>query len=120
MITWINLTIETTSLAIKARISAQETTPGHLSSRADFTPFITWNPLKVWFGRASISAWLSLVEFSSIEPSHPYKEKGHLDKYFSIKAIIYVEEKVKSQINWIIIVQQRELRCESDSESKVY
>jgi len=49
-------TIRTASRATKAKISAQETTPGHFFSSADFTASMTLNPLKVLFGMASFSA----------------------------------------------------------------
>ena len=64
-------TNETASRATKAKMSAQETTPGHFFSSADFMVSITWNPLKVWLGIASFSDLLFLVEFNSTEPSHP-------------------------------------------------
>ena len=63
----------TASRATNATISAQETTPGHFFSTADFTASITWNPLRNWFGIAAFSAWLLEVEFNRTEPSHPCK-----------------------------------------------
>lgn len=68
-------TILTASRATNAKISAQETTPGHFFSTADFTASMTWNPLKLWLGNASFSALLLEVEFNSTEPSHPCKSK---------------------------------------------
>lgn len=62
---------ETESLAAKATISAQETTPGQVFSRLVLTSSITSNPARDWFGIASFSALLFAVESSSIEPSQP-------------------------------------------------
>lgn len=62
---------ETESLAAKAKMSAQDTTPGHAFSNSDFMASIVSNPDKVRFGIASFSAVLVAVEFSKIEPSQP-------------------------------------------------
>lgn len=55
-------TIATESRATKAKISAQETTPGQSFSIADFIVSITLKPRKVWFGIAS---------FVDFEYEHP-------------------------------------------------
>ena len=64
-------TSDIASLATNATISAQETTPGHLVSSADFAASMTLNPLRFMLGIESFSASLFFVEFSSTEPSHP-------------------------------------------------
>lgn len=50
------VTMLTASLATKANMSAQETTPGHFFSSADFTASMTWYPLRLRLGNASFSA----------------------------------------------------------------
>lgn len=65
------ITIVTASRAAKARMSAQETMPGHATSKAAFAASMTWKPLRLWLGIASFSAGIPFVEFSSTEPSHP-------------------------------------------------
>ena len=69
LITW----KETESLATKAKISAQETTPGHVFSSWLLILSITSNPAKDWFGTASFSAELFAVESNSTEASQPYE-----------------------------------------------
>jgi hypothetical protein len=59
------------SLATKARVSAQETIPGHSASRRLLTLSMKSKPLIVRFGVASFSAWLFDVEFTSTDPSQP-------------------------------------------------
>ena len=59
------------SLAVRDKISAQETTPGHSASIALLTPSRKSNPLSVRFGGESFSAGLVDVEFRSIDASHP-------------------------------------------------
>lgn len=61
----------TASLATNARVSAQETTPGHSASNNAFTLSMKSKPRRVEFGMASFSAVLLLVELSSREPSQP-------------------------------------------------
>nr|AFK43391.1 unknown [Lotus japonicus] len=61
----------TASLAARARISAQETTPGHAASTAFFAPSMTKNACKETFGGPSFSALLLPFEFNSTEASHP-------------------------------------------------
>lgn len=58
------------SLAVKARTSAQETTPGHSASILLFILSMNSKPLRVRFGGAFFSAVLA-VEFRSTDPSHP-------------------------------------------------
>lgn len=63
----------TTSLAANERISAQETTPGHIASTAFLAAIIA---LKAFWGRlalsgASRSASFPEVELSKMEASHP-------------------------------------------------
>lgn len=68
------LTISTESLAAMARISAQETTPGHAFSTADLIWSITSNPrAEFLLGFAFFSPAKLDVSSSRIEPSHPYK-----------------------------------------------
>lgn len=50
------LTMLTASLVTKANMSAQETTPGHIFSSADFTASMTWYPLRLRLANASFSA----------------------------------------------------------------
>lgn len=58
------------SLADKAMISAQETTPGHSASTRLFILSMKSKPLTVRFGGAFFSAcWF--VEFRRTDPSHP-------------------------------------------------
>ncbi|WVZ96643.1 LOW QUALITY PROTEIN: hypothetical protein U9M48_042255 [Paspalum notatum var. saurae] len=68
----------TLSRAAKARMSAQETTPGHCASTADLALSIT---LKKWrlglFGGESFSAVLFAVESISTEPSQPCMKRHH-------------------------------------------
>jgi len=67
------LTMEwTESLAVKARISAQETTPGHSASTTLFIVSMKPKPRRVRFGGESFSAWLPCVEFTSTDPSQPW------------------------------------------------
>lgn len=61
----------TESLATKAMISAQETTPGHSASTKLFTLSRKSKPRRLWFGSADFSAWCFLVEFISTEASQP-------------------------------------------------
>lgn len=46
----------TESLAVKAKISAQETTPGHSASTSLFTVSMNSKPLSVRFGKELFSA----------------------------------------------------------------
>lgn len=64
------ITATTASLATIVKISAQETTPGHAISKADFTFSIIWNPRRLKFGNAFFSASL-VEEFNNTEPSQP-------------------------------------------------
>lgn len=74
IIFWVCLTVATIeSLATKATVSAQETTPGHLASRRLFTLSMKSKPLSVRFGPPSFSAVLLDVEFRSTDPSQPWK-----------------------------------------------
>jgi len=54
----------TESLADKAKISAQDTFPGHVFSSCVFISSITSKPAKDRFGIASFSAVLFAVEFT--------------------------------------------------------
>ena len=65
------------SLATKARVSAQETIPGHSASRRLLTLSMKSKPLSVRFGVASFSAWLFDVEFTSTDPSQPCIRQKH-------------------------------------------
>jgi hypothetical protein len=68
------LTITTLSLAVIARTSAHETTPGHAASTADFIWSITSNPLtELLFGLAVFSPVKVDVSSNSIDPSQPWK-----------------------------------------------
>lgn len=63
----------TESLAAMAKISAQETTPGHTFSTADFMLSITSNPLAEFrLGFAFFSPVKLDVSSSNTDPSHPY------------------------------------------------
>lgn len=64
---------ETESLAAKARMSAQETTPGQAASSGVLISSITSKPESDWFGTASFSAALFAVESMRTEASHPCK-----------------------------------------------
>lgn len=66
-------TIAIASRVTMARISAQETTPGHFFSISALTASMTWYPLIPKLGTSSFSALFYFVEFSSTEPSHPCK-----------------------------------------------
>lgn len=56
-----------------AKISAQDTTPGHAFSTADLMLSITLNPrAELRFGAAFCSPVKLDVSSSRIEPSHPY------------------------------------------------
>lgn len=59
------------SLATKARMSAQETMPGHSASTTLFTLSMKSKPLRVRFGVPSFSAWLLEVESIRTDPSQP-------------------------------------------------
>jgi hypothetical protein len=65
------LTSHTASLAMSARMSAQETVSGHAASTAALTLSMKSKPRSVWFGCASFSAVLLPVVFRRTEPSHP-------------------------------------------------
>lgn len=66
------LTLTTESLAEMARISAQDTTPGHAASTADLMLSITSNPrAEFLLGFAFFSPVKLDVSSSRIEPSHP-------------------------------------------------
>lgn len=68
------LTMVTESLATIVNISAQETTPGHTFSTADFILSTTLYPLTdLAFGTAFFSPVNDDVSSSRIDPSHPYK-----------------------------------------------
>jgi hypothetical protein len=63
----------TLSLAAMARMSAQETTPGHTFSTADLTASMTSNPLtEPLLGLAIFSPWKLGVSSSSSDASQPY------------------------------------------------
>lgn len=62
----------TASLAAKARISAQETTPGQRASIADLALSMTKNAWRDAFGGPAFSAVLFAVESSNTDPSQPY------------------------------------------------
>lgn len=66
------ITRETASLAASAKISAQETTPGHFASNSALAVSITAKPSKLRLGLASFSARLVAVEFNNTDPSQPY------------------------------------------------
>lgn len=66
------LTITTESLAVMARTSAHETTPGQAFSTADFISSTTLNPLAEFaFAVAFFSPMKEDVSSRSTEPSHP-------------------------------------------------
>ena len=66
------LTCTTESLAAMAKISAQDTTPGHAFSTADLMLSITVNPrAELRLGPAFCSPVKLDVSSSRIEPSHP-------------------------------------------------
>lgn len=68
-----DLTIVTESLAARATTSAQETTPGHTFSIADFMSSITSKPLaELRFGVALFSPVNEDVSSRRSDPSHPY------------------------------------------------
>lgn len=67
------LTVTTESLAAVAKISAQDTTPGHCLSSLDLMSSMTLNPrAELWFEVAFCSPVKVDVSSSRIEPSHPY------------------------------------------------
>lgn len=70
---YILYTRNTASLAAKAKISAQETTPGQAASNAFFALSMIKNACKDTFGGPSFSALLLPFEFSSTDASHPFK-----------------------------------------------
>ena len=63
--------MDTASLAANARMSAQETTPGHWASTVAFMSSMASKPFKVRFGIESLSATLLAVEFSRTDASQP-------------------------------------------------
>lgn len=66
-------TVTTESLAAMAKISAQDTTPGHTLSTADLMLSMTLNPrAELWFEAAFCSPVKLDVSSSRIEASHPY------------------------------------------------
>lgn len=67
IITW----KETESLATKANMSAQETTPGQVSSSWTLISSMIPNPARPRFVAAAFSAVLFGVESINIEPSQP-------------------------------------------------
>lgn len=70
------LTSTTASLAARAKISAQETTPGHNASTAFFALSMTKNACRETFGGPSFSAVFSFTEFNKTEASQPCEIKG--------------------------------------------
>jgi len=63
----------TLSLAAMARMSAQETTPGHTFSTADLTASMTSKPrTEPLLGVAIFSPWKLAVSSSSSDASQPY------------------------------------------------
>lgn len=73
------LTIATESAAAMARISAQDTTPGHAVSTADFILSITSNPrAEFLLGIAFFSPVKLDVSSNRIDPSHPYNSNMHI------------------------------------------
>lgn len=67
----------TASREAKAKMSAQETTPGHSRSRADLILSMISNPRSVELGIAVFSVWLfAAVGFISKDASHPYKKSN--------------------------------------------
>lgn len=66
------LTMTTESREATAKMSAQETTPGHAFSTADLMLSTTSNPLTEFrFGRAPFSPVNDDVSSRRIDPSHP-------------------------------------------------
>lgn len=65
------ITKSTESRAANARISAQETTPGHKASNCVLASSMTSNPLNPRLVDALISAEEPLIK---IDPSQPYKK----------------------------------------------
>lgn len=66
--------VTTESLAARATMSAQETTPGHSFSTRALMPSMKPKPRTLRFGGETFSVWLALavfVELSKTEPSHP-------------------------------------------------
>jgi len=73
MLWYILLTATTESLAATARISAQETTPGHKLSNSDLMLSITPKPLMEFtLGPADCSPVKLDVSFNSTDASHPW------------------------------------------------
>lgn len=68
----------TASLATKAMMSAQETTPGHSASTMLFTLSRKSNPRRDWFGNAAFSALFFVVEFISTEASQPWQNEQYI------------------------------------------
>lgn len=71
------LTSTTASLAARAKISAQETTPGHNASNAFFALSMTKNACKEPFAGPSFSAVFLFTEFNKTEASQPCEIKGN-------------------------------------------
>lgn len=67
------LTAATMSRATRARMSEQETLPGHAFSSAAFTLSMTSKPRRLKFGDATFSG-MFLASFRRTEPSQPYTE----------------------------------------------
>lgn len=71
----------TESLAVMAKTSAHETTPGQAFSTADFIWSITSNPLtEPLLGRAVFSPVKLEVSSSRIDPSHPLTKQSWKNK----------------------------------------
>lgn len=71
-----DLTVATIeSLAAKAIVSAQETTPGHSASSRVLILSMKLKPLSVRFGGETFSAWLLEVEFRRTDASQPCQAK---------------------------------------------
>ena len=101
-------TAATTSLATKATMSAQETTPGHAFSSADLTLSIIWNPRRLRFGTASFSACF-VEEFKSTEPSQPYIDKAicvRKEKENSTKQIRDIQLHTLTKQSWKCILSK--------------
>ena len=82
------LTATTESLAATARMSAQETTPGHKLSTWDFMVSITSNPLnELTLGNAVFSPVKFDVSSSNTEASHPYNGKMKGKKNIKMKLV---------------------------------
>ena len=84
------LTATAESLAATAKISAQDTTPGHKFSNWDLIVSITSYPLSEGFGPTFFSPGSVAVLSKSTDASHPYYKMLYKHVIFSTKWEVHI------------------------------